>query len=423
MPDSVSSRRRKLPWLLLTLLSVGGSAVLLVPRLIRQTVDVTHPMRGPVVQAFYATGMVAPSREHPLRTSVAGTLRSVLVDRGDAVQRDQLLVEVDAPELQYALDRAEAELREKRQRRDEKSSPVLMEFDARISAATALLELARREQERLSGLVSGGGASTVDVDRASDRVKTLWSELESLKAQRVAKVLELQRDLEVAESAFATARWNLEQTKLRSPVDGVVLDRPTSLGTRVAVNDTIMRIADVRPQSLVMRAAVDEEDIAQVNVGQLVRMTLYAFPGRTFDGKVLRIYDEADSSRRTFEVEVGIDEPDPRLLPGMTGELAFIIAEKLDATIIPAQSAYENAVYVVRDGRVKRLPATFGLRSVDRVEVLSELSLQELVVTGVVGAGTEGARVNTRFADPKQANGLVGAASSGGSTQPVTDSR
>jgi multidrug efflux pump subunit AcrA (membrane-fusion protein) len=184
-----------------------------------------------------------------------------------------------------------------------------------------------------------------------------------------------------------------------------------------------MRIADVRPQSLVMRAAVDEEDIAQVNVGQVVRMTLYAFPGRTFDGKVLRIYDEADSSRRTFEVEVGIDEPDPRLAPGMTGELAFVVAEKLDATIIPAQAAYDDALYVVHDGRVRRLPAKFGLRSVDRVEVLSELSPQELVVIGLIDHDSDGDRVNTRFTDPKQANGLTSAATAGSATQPVTHAR
>lgn len=423
MTDQPRKRRRRLPWIVLLLVALAGGAAVATPRLLRPTLDVTHPTRGPVVQAFYATGTLDPQREHPVRTSVAGTLRSVLVDRGDAVRRDQVLAEIDAPELQYALDRAEAELREKQQRRSEDTSPVLMEFDARISAADALLELAKREQARLEGLVANGGASTVDVDRASDRVKTLWSELESLRAQRKAKLLELQRELEVAEAAVSTARWNLEQTKLRAPVDGVVLDRPATRGTRVAVNDTILRVADVRPKSLVMRAAVDEEDIARVNPGQLVRMTLYAFPGRVFDGKVLRIYDEADASRRTFEVEIGIVEPDPRLAPGMTGELAFVLAEKRDATVIPAQAALEDAVYVVRDGRLVRLPAQFGLRSVDRVEVLSELSESESVVISLVGPDREGQLVRTRWVDPRAANGLLETGGDGAPTSTASRAR
>jgi multidrug resistance efflux pump len=55
----------------------------------------------------------------------------------------------------------------------------------------------------------------------------------------------------------ATAEWNLEQQTLRAPIDGVVLDRPIAIGTRMAINDQIMRIADVTPKNLVMRAAVD----------------------------------------------------------------------------------------------------------------------------------------------------------------------
>ena len=64
--------------------------------------------------------------------------------------------------------------------------------------------------------------------------------------------------------------------------NAVVLDRPVTVGTRLAVNDHIMWVADVRPEKLIMRAAVDEEDKVYVKEGQIVRMTLYAFPGQVF---------------------------------------------------------------------------------------------------------------------------------------------
>src|SRR5205807_2030871 len=122
------------------------------------------------------------------------------------------------------------------------------------------------------------------------------------------------------------AEWNLDQQTLRAPVDGVVLDRPVALGTRVAVNDHVLSTADVRPENMVMRAQVDEEDITQVRVGpehpQVVKMSLYAFPNQSFEGTVTKVYDKADPDRRTFEVDVTLNAPHPKMAPGMTGELA-----------------------------------------------------------------------------------------------------
>src|SRR4029079_7305916 len=113
-----------------------------------------------------------------------------------------------------------------------KSSPVLQEFDARISAGGAQLEIAQREETRLRGLIERNAASQTDLDAASDRVKALWSTVESFKAQRGAKQLELERELTVAKSALATAEWYVDQQTLKAPIDGTVLDRPLAVGRR-----------------------------------------------------------------------------------------------------------------------------------------------------------------------------------------------
>jgi multidrug resistance efflux pump len=179
---------------------------------------------------------------------------------------------------------------------------VILDFDAKIQATNDMLEIAKREEERLVNASKTNAASPSALDQASSRVKEVWSMVESMKAQRDAKKLELDREVDVAKSALATAQWYVDQQTLKSPIGGVVLDRPTSIGTRVAINDVLMRVADVTPANLVMRAAVDEEDIAKVHFDQTVRMTLYAFGTQVFTGKVTKIYDQADPERRTFEV-------------------------------------------------------------------------------------------------------------------------
>jgi RND family efflux transporter MFP subunit len=381
---------------------------------LRPVVTVTEAVQAPVVQAFYATGTLSPVRDHPIKTSVEGIVERLgndkadapVIDKGSRVTKGQPLLKVVDPKLELAAMRAKAELDEKRARADAKTSPVVAEFDARISGTLELLELARNEQRRVTQALEHRAATQVDLDRAIDRVKELWKESEGLKAQKASTLLRLKADLEVAESAHKTALWNLDLQTLRSPIDGVILDRPASPGTHLNVNDHVMLIADVRPQNLVMRAAVDEENMTLVRDRQEVQMSLYSYPGRLFTGHVAKVYDKADPERRTFEIDVGIDKPDNRMSAGMTGELAFVVASKDSALVAPRQALQENKLFTVRDGKLASINAQIGLSSVERVEVVSGLNPGDRVVISPVAGLREGQPVQTKFMDPTAAAGL-----------------
>ena len=385
---------------------VVAVVVVLVIRYSSPLVVVSEAVEGPVVQAFYSTGTIQPEREFPIKANVAGTLTQVHVDKGVAVKKDQPLAVMSEPGLLFAQRQAQAELEEKQKRADPKNSPVLQEYDAKIQAAGDQLDIAQRELARVKSLLEKNAASQTDFDTASDRIKTVWSLVESLKAQRAARQLELERELQVAKSALDIANWNLDQQTLKSPIDGVVLNRPLSVGTRVAINDPVMIVADIRPDRLVMRAAVDEEDVTKVSVGQFVRMTLYSYDDRTFEGKVVRIYPQADPERRTFEVDVQLAEPDQRLSPGMTGELAFVMDAKDSAVVVPSQAVQKGVVYAVENGRLKKLAAEVGLRGIERSEIRSGVKPGDCIVISAVGDLQDGQRVRTSYPDPATAAGM-----------------
>lgn len=389
--------------LLISVIVAGGYLAL---RIARPLVTVTQAVEGPVVQAFYSTGTVEPERQFPIKSNIAGIITKVLVDKGDSVKQGQEIVVVSDPELQFMKEKARAELDARLKLADAKTSPVLRELEARLSATEELLEIANREQARVADLAAKNAASQTDLDRSMDRVKQLWSEAESFKAQAAIRKIELDKEVQVSKAALDIAEWNLEQQTIKSPITGVVLDRPTSLGTRVAVNDRLMMIADVSPDNLVMRAAVDEEDKVKVDPGQIVRMTLYSFPGDIFEGRVARIYDQADAERRTFEVDVELNEPNPRLAPGMTGELAFILAEKQNATVIPTQALQAGKVWIVRDNKLVAADVGIGLKSVERIEAISGIPPGARVLISPIGTMREGQRVRTEFIDPIAAAGL-----------------
>lgn len=400
--------RVNLRWLFGFALVVGivAAAAAITLRYVAPVVSVTRPVEGPVVQAFYATGTISPDREYPIRSNVAGIVVDVRVDKGQRVARGDVLAVVRNDELPLKLEQAKAELNEKRQRADAAKSPVLAEYDAKLAGFDALLKLAQNETKRQVSLLEKGEGSQADFDRAMERVKAVWSDLESTKAQRDSKRLELEKESSVAQAALDIAQWNFDQQTIRSPIDGVVLDRPVTVGTRVAIVDHLMRVADVDPARLVMRAQVDEEDRTKLRPDQRVNVTLYSFPGRPFVGKVSKIYPQADAERRTFEVDVALTEPEPKLAAGMTGELAFEVASKPIATVVPAQAVQGGTVWIVRDNRLARSNAEVGLKSVERAEILSGLAQTDQVLITPIGQMTEGQRVRPKFVDPRTAAAL-----------------
>ena len=377
-----------------------------VMRLMRPVVTVTRAAEGPVIQAFYATGTITPDREYPIKSNVAGVVVEVRVDKGQRVRKKDVLAVVNNDELPLKLAQAKAELTEKQQRADDKTSPVLREQDAKIAAFTDLLEIARREEKRQTRLLEQGNGSESDLDRALERIRGVVSDLEATKALRATKRLELEKEASIAKTALEIAQWNFDQQTITSPIDGVVLDRPVSLGTRLAINDHLMQVADVDPASLVMRAQVDEEDRVKLRDKQKVYVTLYSFPGRPFVGTVSKIYPQANADRRTFEVDVKLDKADPNLSPGMTGELAFEMSSKAIATVIPAQAVQSGIVWVVRGGKLERSAASIGIKSVERMEVLGGLNPEDLVLISPAGKMEPGQKVRTEFVDPRVAAAL-----------------
>ncbi len=388
-------------------LSAGGWVTL---GLLRPRVTVTQTVEGPVVEAFYATGTVMPDREYPLGSNVAGVVDQVMVDKGDPVNKGQVVAIILSDELQLKFKQAEADYKLKQQRAAEESSPVLRALDARIAGYDDLLEIAQREVHRLTDLISKNAASQQDLDRALDRQRTLKSEADSARADRASSKLELEHDLAIAQAALEIARWNVTQQQVRSPVSGVVLDWPTSAGSRLAIKDHVMQVADVSPGNLIMRAQVDEEDKNKVQPRQVVHMTLYSFPDQVLSGVVDRIYDKADTDRRTFEVDVRLADTNGKLnqevSAGMTGELAFVVNAKTRATVVPSQAVQNGVIWVVRNGKLARTDAKIGLKSVERIEVISGLRPEDTVVISPIGSLTEGQTVRSQHTDPAAAAGL-----------------
>jgi hypothetical protein len=301
---------------------------------------------------------------------------------------------------------AKADLELKQQLADAEKSPILAEFEAKARAAREQFDVALREYKRQVELREKDSTPLATFDKAGEQLEMMRALVDTTAANKRTKQLELDRDAKVALAAHEIAQWNVDQQTILSPIEGRVLDRPVSVGTRVPVNGHLMQVANVAPERLIMRASVDEEDKTRVEIGQIVKVTLYAYEGQVFNAVVKQIYPQADPDRRTFEVDMAIEPPDAKFSAGMTGELAFIVDQKPSALVVPSQSVQAGKVWVVREGRVEPVDVQVGLQSIERAEILTGLAVGDRIVISSAIDLTAGQRVRTKYLDPATAAGL-----------------
>lgn len=258
-----------------------------------------------------AAGVVQPIVTVEVKSKASGEIIDVRVEEGDAVSPGQLLVRVDPRIPNNAVVQAEAD------------SVV-----ARAELNNAEAQLARSQELHTSGAITDIELEAASLERAT----------------AAAALIRARRTLEDAQIA-------LEDTEVRAPSDGVILQRAVEVGSVIASASqnvsggaVLLRMAQL--DTVQVRALVDETDIGMITPGMPVTIQVAAFPNRPFSGEVLRVGAEADTVQTVtmFPVIVRIANSDRLLRPGMNVEMKVHVSEARDALAVP-----NNALRTVTD--------------------------------------------------------------------------
>lgn len=255
--------------------------------------------RGDLTEAITANGVINPTRVVNVGTQVSGTVQSLNADFNDRVVAGQVLLRLD---------------------------PAL--FASRLSASEASLAQVRAQ----------AALQTANARRAAELVaKDYISRQEYETTLASARGTEAQ--VRAAAAQVAQDRANLEFSVIRAPVSGVVISREIDLGQTVAAafsTPTLFKIArDLSRMQI--EAAVAEADIARVKPGQRVLFTVDAYGSRSFEGSVrqIRLNPTTQQNVVTYTVVVEAANPDGALLPGMTADARFLVAERRGVLLLP----------------------------------------------------------------------------------------
>jgi membrane fusion protein (multidrug efflux system) len=183
---------------------------------------------------------------------------------------------------------------------------------------------------------------------------------------------------------------------IRSPISGVVTERQVETGDVVSTNQRLFTIADV--STLVTRVLVSELEVGALRAGQQVTLTVDALPGERFQGRIRRVFPQADSSTRMVPVEVAVTgSAGARLRPGYTARSTFQLDERTDAVLVPARAVLGTSgartVFVVENGKAERRAVRVGPEANGQVEVLEGVQVGDSVIVTGATEVREGAEV------------------------------
>ena len=222
---------------------------------------------------------------------------------------------------------------------------------------------------------------------------------EKLAAKNLISNAQLDQTKTRAESASLNkelAEISLNKSLISSPLKGTIKTRHIKVGEFVRKGDKLVEILDI--DKILVKVNIPEQEILSIQVGQNVEVALYIMEKKTFLGIVKNIGLEADSSNRTFPVEILVDNKERQLRAGMLARATFTKNVDQDQIVIPRHTVLERdqgrVVYVFEDGKAFRRDITIGLSQLDQVQVVQGLNKGELIVVEGHTKLTDGEEVN-----------------------------
>lgn len=308
-----------------------------------RTAKVEH---GGIVSVVNSTGTLKPKLQVSIGSFVSGPINELHVEFNQEIKKNDLLAKIDPRIYQAAVDRDKASL----------ASRV-----ADVFRVQAQLQQAINDEKRAIAL------------RREDKTFMAQAEMDKFMFTRIS--LEAQLDvsktaIDQAQATLDNSELNLEYTNIRSPVDGIVIDRKIDPGQTLAASFQTPELFIIAPdmrEEMHVKASVDEADIGQIRTAKEkmypVTFTVDAYPDELFTGSIheIRLSSATTQNVVTYPVIVGAPNPDLKLLPGMTASISFQVDVRNDIIKLPnaALRFYPDAKYV----RKQDLPILEGLAS------------------------------------------------------------
>jgi HlyD family secretion protein len=287
-----------------------------------------------LVAVISATGTVEPEEVVDVGAQVAGKIVSFgkdkdgkIVDYGSVVEAGTILAQIDDAIYAAEVSQAKAQVAQ--------AQANVKRAEADLGQLKAKLFQAERDWQRAQKLGPSDALSQSDYDAALSAYEVAKA---NLKVGEAA-VVQAKDAVAQAQANLRRASQNLDYCTIKSPVKGVIIDRRVNIGQTVvaSLNAPSLFLIAKDLTRLQVWASVNEADIGNIRPGQHVTFTVDAHPGEIFQGQVGKVRLNASMTQNvvTYTVEVNTDNADGKLIPYLTANLKFMVAERRDILMVP----------------------------------------------------------------------------------------
>jgi RND family efflux transporter MFP subunit len=359
-------------------------------------VTVAKPVEKQLDRVVTVTGTLAAEDQVALAFKVTGRVEEVAVDLGSPVRQGQVVARLLPTDFEIRLDQAEAALQQARARLGlpptGDDDAVNVESTGLIRQRRAVLAQARLERERTQTFFDRGVSSRSDLDAAEADLEVAEGEYQDA----IEEIRNRQGVLAQRRSEVELARQQLEDTILRSPINGAVRERRVTVGEFRSAGTSVLTI--VRTDPLRLQLAVPERAAAALRVGQPVRVRVEGDED-VHEGRVVRIGAAIDEASRTLPIEAAVTNRAGAIRPGQFATADIVVGTSEPALTVPTDAVVSFAgvqrVIVVEDGRAREQRIRTGRREGDATEIIEGLDGDDVVVRSP-GDLTDGVAVLVR---------------------------
>lgn len=327
-------------------------------------VEVVRLTQQDLTTQIYGNGTVEAKEVVNISSKITGRLVEVAVDQGDRVKRGQVLAKLDAAELQAQSRQATATA--------EKAGASVALEQANLQKAQANLLLAEKNRTRFSALAAKELVSTQE----AEQYETAFLVAREEAARAAAAVNSATGERGAAAAALAASRSRLDDALILAPEDGIIIRRELEAGATVSAGLPIFLLAN--PETVWVKANVDESQLKGVAPGQPATITLRSAPGAIFPGQVARLAWESDRITEELEVDVAFVPPLKDFHLGEQAEVLISTETRQGAQALPKTTLVTRGklrgVWVVEDSRLRFQKVSTGVEDNHFVEITSGLA-------------------------------------------------